>query len=157
LLKYSALLHDVGMFLSFSNHHAHTYYIIKNAELLGFNNSEIALMASTAFYHSKKYPKKKHPEFSSLDSDSQKAVRILSMFLSIAESLDRTHHQLVKGAYFIMEEGKPLLVIKAVKGSEIELWALESHQEYFRKVFGKTFTTRVEFVSEQKNLDLEAG
>lgn len=157
LLKYSALLHDVGMFLSFSNHHAHTCYIIKNAELLGFNNSEIALMASTAFYHSKKYPKKKHPEFSSLDSDSQKAVRILSMFLSIAESLDRTHHQLVKGAYFIMEEGKPLLVIKAVKGSEIELWALESHQEYFRKVFGKTFTTRVEFVSEQKNLDLEAG
>ena len=157
LLKYSALLHDVGMFLSFSNHHAHTYYIIRNAELLGFNNSEIALMASTAFYHSKKYPRKKHPEFASLDSDSQKAVRILSMFLSLAESLDRTHHQLVKGAYFTMDQGILLLVIKAVEGSEIELWALEAHQKYFNKIFGKNFDTRVEFVCEQKNLDLEAG
>lgn len=157
LLKYAALLHDVGMFLSFSNHHAHTYYIIRNAELLGFNNSEIALMASTAFYHSKKYPRKKHPEFASLDSDSQKAVRVLSMFLSIAESLDRTHHQLVKGAYFTMDQGIPLLVIKAVEGSEIELWALEAHQKYFNKIFGKNFNTRVEFVCEQKNLDLEAG
>jgi len=157
LLKYSALLHDVGMFLSFSNHHAHTYYIIRNAELLGFNNSEIAIMASTAFYHSKKYPKKKHAEFSCLEKDAQDTVKVLSMFLSIAESLDRTHHQLIKGSCFILEKEKPLLVIKAVEGSEIELWALESHQKYFKKIFGNTFDTRIDIIPAQKSLELEAG
>ena len=41
MLKYAATLHDVGDFLSFSNHHLHSDYIISNAGLLGFERQEI--------------------------------------------------------------------------------------------------------------------
>lgn len=59
LLYYAALLHDVGLFLSFSNHHAHTRYIIANSELLGFSRDEIDIMALAAFFHRKRSSKKK--------------------------------------------------------------------------------------------------
>lgn len=144
LLKYSAMLHDIGMFLSFSNHHAHTYYMIKNAELLGFYAREIGVMASTAFYHSKKYPRNKQPEFSTLDSRSRETVKVLSMILSIAESLDRTHHQRIQEAWFSLHARKLVLNVKALEGYEIEIWALEAHQKFFKKTFGKNFEVKVE-------------
>lgn len=157
LLRYSAMLHDIGMFLSFSNHHAHTYYIIGNAELLGFYAREIAVMAATAFYHSKKYPKKKHPEFSGLDPDSQELVKVLSMLLSIAESLDRSHHQLVHRTHFSRHGDRLVLNVEAQEGHEIEIWALENHQKYFKKTFGEDFDVEITRVNEQGTLSLDAG
>jgi exopolyphosphatase/guanosine-5'-triphosphate,3'-diphosphate pyrophosphatase len=151
------MLHDIGMFLSFSNHHAHTYYIIGNAELLGFYAREIAVMAATAFYHSKKYPKKKHPEFSGLDPDSQELVKVLSMLLSIAESLDRTHHQLVHRTYFSRHGHRLVLNVEAQEGHEIEIWALENHQKYFKRTFGEHFEVETTQVNEQGTLSLDAG
>lgn len=142
LLYYAAMLHDVGIFLSFSNHHSHTFYIINNAELLGFNTQETAIMAATAFYHSKKYPRKKDPQLKILDKDSVDIVKILSIFLSIAESLDRSHHQLIESVSMNREQEKPVLEVKAQEGHEIELWSIEKHQKYFKKIFGKNFNVQ---------------
>ena len=58
LLDYSALIHDVGSFLSYSNHQMHSYYLIRNADLLGFDQKEIAIMANAGRYHRKAMPKK---------------------------------------------------------------------------------------------------
>ncbi len=148
LLRYSAMLHDVGMFLSFVNHHAHTYYIIRNAELLGFYAREIAIMASTAFYHSRKYPRNKHPEFSGLDPESRETVKVLSMLLSIAESLDRSHHQLIREAWFSRHARRLVLNIMALEGYEIEIWALESQQTFFKRTFGESFEVKVEVLTQ---------
>ena len=42
LLDYTALLHDVGTFVSYPDHHVHSAYLIANADLLGFDQREIA-------------------------------------------------------------------------------------------------------------------
>ncbi len=143
LLYYAALLHDIGLFLSFSNHHAHSRYIIRNVELLGFHDNEIAVMAALAFYHRKRSPKKKDPEFAALDRDSQRIVFTLSMFLRMAESLDRSHHNFVHAVRFVREKNVLLLKIQADKGYQLELWALEEHQKYFVKTFGERFGIQV--------------
>jgi len=155
LLWYASMLHDVGMFLSFSNHHSHSYYLISNAELLGFYARETAIMAGTAFYHSKKYPKKRHPEFASLDPDAKETVKVLSMLLSIAESLDRTHHQLTRKARFSRRGKRLILDVEAMEGNEIELWALETRRKNFRKTFGENFEVESKTMNEQKGLDLD--
>ena len=46
LLYYAALLHDIGIFISFANHNAHSHYLIRNTELLGFTEREIELIAA---------------------------------------------------------------------------------------------------------------
>ncbi len=97
LLDYSALIHDVGTFLSYSNHHQHSYYLIRNADLLGFDQGEIAILANAALFHRKSMPsKKKHPEFAALDRRSQRIVRLFALLLRMAESLDRSHTGVVQ-------------------------------------------------------------
>ena len=134
LLYYAALLHDIGIFLSFSNHHAHSAYLIKN-ELLGFYNREIAVMSALAFFHRKRAPKS-DPEFAALDAKAQRIVFPLGMVLRMAESLDRSHKQSVRRVAFTREKGA-LVSTWRPRGVARNM-ALEEHQKYFVKTFGET-------------------
>ena len=91
LLDYAALLHDIGTFLSYTRHHQHTYYLIRHADLVGFDQGEIAIMAATAYFHRKALPAPRFEAFSGLDRRSRKVVRRLGAFLRLAEYLDRGH------------------------------------------------------------------
>lgn len=136
LLKYAAFLHDIGDFISFSSHHVHSYYIIKNAELCGLNQNEIAIIASVARFHRKKLPQKKSSELSDLDKQSRKAVIVLSTLLRIAESLDRSHSGLVCSSHFRFGDGeKTILEIIAAGDCQLEIWGVESHMDAFEKAF----------------------
>ena len=50
-LEYAALLHDVGIHISYERHHRHSYYLIKNGDLRGFEPDEIEVIALVARYH----------------------------------------------------------------------------------------------------------
>lgn len=144
LLEHAVYLHDIGMFISFSNHHAHSHYIIRNAEMLGFNQTEIAVMACVALFHRKKMPDKDNPDFAALDKGSRQLVRVLSMFVRLAESLDRTHSGLVGDARFrALKEGGVVLEIAASGDIQMELWGVRSQEEGFRKTFKKELELRV--------------
>jgi exopolyphosphatase/guanosine-5'-triphosphate,3'-diphosphate pyrophosphatase len=143
LLEYAALLHDVGAFLTYQNHHAHTYYLIHNADLLGFVQSEISVMASTAFYHRKGLPTRKQIEFSDLSLADQEAVRVMGMFLRLSESLDRSHSAIVQRARFKPDSpGTVALEIESKKDAQLEVWGVESHREAFEKTFGLQLVIR---------------
>lgn len=152
LLGYAALLHDVGAFLNYNNHHAHTYYLIHNAELLGFDQSEISIMASTAFYHRKGLPTRKQPEFSYLNQTDQEAVRVMGMFLRLSESLDRSHRSVVTKVTFLSAgEEAVLLEIEASQDDQLELWGVESHKGAFEKTFGFKLIVRQGFFNQNSH------
>ena len=57
-LEAAALLANVGLFISHSQHHLHSYYVIRNSErLTGFTDTEIEIIAQIARYHRKSAPK----------------------------------------------------------------------------------------------------
>ena len=91
LLEYAAMLHDIGTFLSYTRHHQHTYYLIRHADLVGFDQEEVAVMAATAYFHRKALPAPRFEAFSGLDRRSRKVVRRLGALLRLAEYLDRGH------------------------------------------------------------------
>lgn len=92
LLEAAALLCNVGMFLSHAQHHKHSYYVIRSTDRLsGFKDHEVELIALVARYHRKSEPKAKHPEFTALDADDQRLVRVLAGILRVATGLDRNH------------------------------------------------------------------
>jgi exopolyphosphatase/guanosine-5'-triphosphate,3'-diphosphate pyrophosphatase len=137
LLEYAALIHDVGIFLSYSNHHQHSYYLIRNADLLGFDQSEIAILATAALFHRKAMPrKKKQPEFAGLDKKSQRIVRLFALLLRMAESLDRSHTGAIEHACLRDGgNGKVILDLQARHDPQLELWGLQAHFKPFQKVF----------------------
>lgn len=96
LLEAAALLCNVGVFISHSGHHKHSYYVIRNSEhLAGFTDREIELIAQVARYHRKSQPKLKHPEWAALSDDDRVLVRDLAGVLRVAIGLDRSHDRRV--------------------------------------------------------------
>ncbi len=92
LLEAAALLCNVGVFISHSGHHKHSYYVIRNAEqLAGFTDREIELIAQVARYHRKSAPKQKHAEWAALRRPDRALVRQLAAVLRVAVGLDRSH------------------------------------------------------------------
>ena len=90
LLWAAAILHNCGLYVSHSAHHKHSYYLIRNGELLGFAEAEIEVIANLARYHRKNAPKKKHENYSNLPSKKHRQlVNQLSAILRIAVTLDR--------------------------------------------------------------------
>lgn len=141
LFSYAALLHDVGTFLSYTNHHANSAYFIRNADLLGFSQEELMIIAETVYFHRKGLPGDEYPEFAAMDERARNTVKGQFIFLRIAESLDRSHAALVQSARFLKgDKGSIVLEVCSSKDCQLELWGIEKHCETFEAVFGKPLT-----------------
>lgn len=53
LLKWSAMLHEVGLNINHSGMHRHSAYILQNSDLPGFNQEQQLMMATLVRYHRK--------------------------------------------------------------------------------------------------------
>lgn len=95
VLEAAAILSNVGSSISYSRHHIHSYYMIRNADLVGFSDDDIEMIALAARYHRKGNPKRSHPEYEALDEDRQHDVDLLAGILRVATGLDRSHDQCV--------------------------------------------------------------
>jgi exopolyphosphatase/guanosine-5'-triphosphate,3'-diphosphate pyrophosphatase len=138
LLEYATFLHDIGSFISYTNHHAHSYYIIKNSELLGFDEKEITFMANIARFHRKKAPRKKDPEIMDLDTRERDSLRILTTFIRLGESLDRSHTALIQHVRFTRADKDSVHLEVVARGDcQLEIWGVEAEKKAFEKVFGK--------------------
>lgn len=138
LLEYAAILHDIGVFLCFVNHQAHTYYLVRHADLVGFDQMEIATIAALARYHRKGRPRPEHPEFADLDKQGQAIVSRLFVLLRLAERLERSHHGVVQRARLRKAGSDDIkLVVKAEGDCSLELMAIKKDQRAFEKAFDR--------------------
>ncbi len=114
LLEAAALLSNVGLFVSHSGHHKHSYYVIRNSEhLMGFTDREIELIAQVARYHRKSQPSEdKHAEFAALHDDDRARVRSMAALLRVAIGLDRNHDGAVDGV--VVEDRGDAVVMRLV-------------------------------------------
>ena len=137
LLEYGATLHDIGTFLSYDTHQAHAYHLIRESNLPGFQPEEIEIIANLAYFHRKNTPKKKHPNLEGLSKESVKSIRALSALLRIAEGLDRSHTGIVSHVRFYIASTESLVLeMHAQKECQLEIWEVEKHKKYFKKIFG---------------------
>ena len=138
LLRHAATLHDVGDFLSFSDHQLHSHYIISHAELLGFDPKETQIMANIARFHRKKLPSKKALKITGLDERTNCAIAVLSTFLRFAEKLDRSHSGLVKNAEFVKgNKDQVLLSFYSDSDCSLEEWSVIQNRQAFYEAFEK--------------------
>lgn len=143
LLEYATFLHDIGSFISYTNHHAHSYYIIKNSELLGFDEREITVMANIARFHRKRAPRKKDPEIMELEPRERDVLRILSTFVRLSESLDRSHTALIQHVKFSSADKESVHLDVIARGDcQLEIWGVEAEKKAFEKTFGRRLVIR---------------
>lgn len=142
LLWAAAILHNSGHYVSHSSHHKHSYYLIRNSDLLGYTETEIETIANLARYHRKSAPKKKHDSYRNLTSKRhRRVVDQLSALLRLAVALDRRQIGAIK---HVICQPQPdaqtfqLLIQPANPDDDcaLELWSLNYKKASFETEFG---------------------
>jgi exopolyphosphatase/guanosine-5'-triphosphate,3'-diphosphate pyrophosphatase len=159
-LEYGALLHDVGTHISYPRHHKHSYYLIKNGDLRGFEPEEIDVIALIARYHRKTPPRKSHKAFAALGPRSRQAVQTLSAIVRLAETLDRSHAQIITNVE-LHDRGKEYLIkLRTTGEAELELWAAHRQTAPFEALVGKPVRVsagRVSYVEQPEHTARVSG
>ncbi|MFM6001064.1 MAG: Ppx/GppA phosphatase family protein [Dolichospermum sp.] len=149
LLWAAAVLHNSGHYVSHSAHHKHSYYLIRNSELLGYNETEIEIIANIARYHRKSPPKKKHENYRNLlHKEHRTMVNQLSAMLRLAVALDRrqigaiSHIQCEYQPNF--QEFKMLIFPSSIEDEcGLEMWSLDYKKGVFEEEFGLRFVAKL--------------
>ena len=66
MLEFAAMLHDIGQHVSRKGHHRHAAYLVENAQLRGFEPSEIDFLATLVRHHRRGDPKPSEARFAAL-------------------------------------------------------------------------------------------
>ncbi len=136
LLQISALLHDIGSFISVKSHHKHSFYLIQNSELFGLNRKDIQLIALVARYHRRSAPKPVHEEYQSLDRESKLLVIKLAAILRVADALDRSNSHRIKNISCLKQKGNLVITITGIEDLSLEQLALQSKGSLFEDIYG---------------------
>ena len=150
LLEAAALLHDIGYHIGHARHHIHSHYIIKNSEMLGFNENEKNIIANIARYHRKSHPKASHSDYMDLSESNKKIVDKLASILRLGDSLDRRHKENVQDIVVEVTDSEVILNLKYVGDEpDVETWNLGRRQECLR-----TFSIRKSWSKPDMNTGL---
>ena len=143
LLEAAALLHDVGYFINYAQHHKHSYHLIRHANLFGFTPREQELVANMARYHRKALPKKKHETFARLGTADQDLARKLGGILRLADGLDRCRTGRVTEIRCRLKNGIFEVRLFGREDLSVELYGGQSKGELFEATFEKRLQIRV--------------
>ena len=138
LLWAAAKLHSCGKHINISAYHKHSWYLIKNGELLGYSQSEHLMVAAIARYHRKSFPKKRHESWQLLVDESQRSlVADMSLLLRLSCSLDRRPEPLV--SKIVIEANNKKVNIELIPNNlgqnlDLEKWSLTKAILLIKKV-----------------------
>ena len=142
LLWAAAILHNCGVYISHAAHHKHSYYLIRNGELLGYTETEVEVIANIARYHRKSPPKKKHENYNNLASHKHREiVAQLSPLLRLAVALDRRQIGAIKAVRCEYHSKKKELHLHLQPANpddncELEFWSLDEKKAVFEAEYG---------------------
>lgn len=157
LLWAAAILHNCGHFISHSDHHKHSYYLIRNGELLGHTEIEIETIANLARYHRKSEPKKKHESYRNISSKRhRRLVEQLSPLLRLAVALDRRQIgaiQQVRCEYLPAARALHLHLQATHPNDDcaLELWSLNLKKGSFESEYNVKLIPQLETVPQRSN------
>lgn len=136
LLMAAAILHDIGLFISFKRHHKHSLYLIYRSELPGLTPTENLMVANVARYHRKNHPQPHHDDYMKLSPEDRLRVDQLSAIVRLADALDSQHLQVVKEVDMHVR-GLDLELELQVDGDVmLERWAVAKKKGLFEETFG---------------------
>ncbi|NER01571.1 MAG: Ppx/GppA family phosphatase [Okeania sp. SIO3C4] len=153
LLWAAGILHNCGVYVSHSSHHKHSYYLIRNGELLGYSEIEIEVIANLARYHRKSLPKKKHENYQNLPKKYQQMVSQLSALLRLAVALDRRQKGAIADVKCEVNQNKQefymwLQPANPKDDCALELWNLDYKKEAFEQEFALKLIVKLEPIME---------
>jgi exopolyphosphatase/guanosine-5'-triphosphate,3'-diphosphate pyrophosphatase len=137
MLEFAALLHDIGQHVSRKGHHRHAAYLVENAQLRGFEPSEVEFLATLVRHHRRGDPKPSEARFAALDDDDRARVRALAALLRVADGLDRGRRGAVDDLRADIGADLVMLRLRTHGDAELALWGARRRRDLFEEVFAR--------------------
>ena len=95
------------------------------------------MMANVARYHRRTGPKKKHFDFGSLSRQAREGVTALAGILRLADALDRSHRQRVRGVKVLKRKKGLLIRCEADGNVDLEMWGARRRLDLLEEALGE--------------------
>lgn len=136
MLQVSAILHDIGKFVSLRRHYFYSYRLILSSDILGFNEKEKEVMANVAHYHSKGTPSDIDVNFACLGREDKIKVAKLAAIIRLADAVDRSHRQKALPCDIRLRGENLEFKVSPLEDYSLEKWTFEDKAEFFENVHG---------------------
>ncbi|MBK16869.1 MAG: exopolyphosphatase [Prochlorococcus sp. SP3034] len=138
LLWAACFLYNSGKQINLTAYHKHSWYLIKNCELLGYSLVEKNIIAAIARYHRKTLPKKRHESWQNLISREDKAIALdMSLILRLAAAINKRPDPVVSSVKIKLSDNEiSFQLISSDPGTNLilEKWSLESCNEVIKEL-----------------------
>jgi exopolyphosphatase/guanosine-5'-triphosphate,3'-diphosphate pyrophosphatase len=142
LLQVSALLHDVGIYVSLRAHHRHSQYILAASQIFGLSDEETTIVSNIARYHRRGLPQKSHLPFIALDRTDRLIVNKLAAILRVVNALDAEHAQKVRDVRLIRRGSSWILELDGDGDLTMEQLAATARADMFAQIYGPQLVVR---------------
>ncbi|MPN20813.1 hypothetical protein SDC9_168192 [bioreactor metagenome] len=137
------MLHDVGIKIQYSNHHEHSFYLILNSGLEGLLQKELLMSAFIALNHRTNKKVKVEAEYMTLLCEEDKRlIDKLSLFLQIAEYLDRSMDGIVKDIDCNIKDDVVEMMVLTTTHSVFADMIISECGKKFKRVLGRGLTIK---------------
>lgn len=137
-LQIAALLHDCGKYISLVDIGERSYDIIMATEIIGLSHAEREIVASVVRYNHSDfvyYGYNESREVGFADREIYLTIAKLTAILRLANSLDRSHKQKLKGMKAQLVENELILNVETQEDVTLEKGFFDISTEFFQEVF----------------------
>ena len=97
LLQATALLHDIGKYVSLRSHSLYSYMLIMSCDILGFSEMDKKIVALASYYHAHRlFSGKRHAEVEEMSAEIMPLVAKIAALVRLADAMDRSYKQKIK-------------------------------------------------------------
>lgn len=138
LLSVGALLHDIGQYVDYYNHHKHGFYLMLNSRINGLTYRQVVMCAFIAAMHRNEEFKQDWKEFDLfIDKSDYEEIKKLGLFVRIAEELDRNEYGNVEDIQCHITKDSVQMLLKTKREADLEIAVAMQSDKAFEKLFGK--------------------
>ena len=138
LIQIAALLHDCGKYISMGNVSECSYQIIMSTEIIGLSSLERKMIAYAVRYNTTAFVYYDEIQMLGAGLDRESYIKIAKMtaILRLANAMDRSHCQKVKGIKTVLKDRELQMVMDSSQDISLELGLLQDKVAFFEEVFG---------------------
>ncbi|MDD5628297.1 MAG: Ppx/GppA phosphatase family protein [Elusimicrobia bacterium] len=143
LLEASAILHDIGLYISPTSHHKHSAYLVNASEVFGLRKSDKDIVSNVVRYHRRSLPKPTHTAYMSLPRADRTVVAKIAAILRVADALDNPHQQKVQDFTLDKAQDSYTLWVGPEAGDvSLERQAVQTKGDMFAEIFGSSIALK---------------
>ncbi len=134
-LRIAAMLHDCGKYISLMDIGETSYHIIMATEIIGLSHMEREIVANIVRYNHSPFVYYNNMQSKGLTTEAYLIIAKLTAILKVANGLDRSHKQKLKGVRAVLKDEELVLTLDSQEDIVLEKGLFTKRANFFKEVY----------------------